>query len=157
MGNRRKRKARAPSGIAPVQFASQARRRPAGSVPGFTTSARKLYAVPKSETAIDIPASRNSHPMTFEGRRETRMTPMTGTATSTASLSRFENVQPAALSCDVEGRFMSCRFRNMRTTMPAKRTSESVPTDQAIRAAVFGFMLGEDSGRSKGQMKGGWT
>ena len=72
---------------------------------------------------------------------------MTGTATFTAALSRFENVQPAAESCDVDGRFVACRFRNIRTTMPAKRTSERVPSDQAVRAAVFGFMLEEDSGR----------
>jgi hypothetical protein len=105
VGKSRSKKASVATGIIHIALNSQPNARPAGKDPGTATSACSAYWSEKPLRPNPSPATRNSQPIRFSGRRDARTKPVTGTATFTTCAEMLETVQPVRLAGT------RCRFR----------------------------------------------
>src|SRR5580704_5818727 len=98
VGNSKNKKASAATAIIQIQLDSQANTWPAGKDPRCATSACSAYGFEKPLRPSASPATRNSQPIRFSGRRDARTNPVTGTAMLTTCPEMLETVQLARLA-----------------------------------------------------------
>src|SRR5579859_2526702 len=122
------------TGISHVQLDSQPNARPAGKDPGLPTSAYAAYWFEKPPTPSASPATRNSQPRRFSGRRDASTKPITAPATFTTCKEMLETVQPVRLAgTRCRSRYASPSPPPISATDPAATQPD---THRAVRALI---------------------
>src|SRR5215471_3494084 len=135
VGKSMSRKASSAIWTTQVQLENQATSWPAGRDPGATRRACSAYGAMKAPSPSVTPAARNSQPMRFDGRREARTNPTTGTPmfpTSWRTAGKLHPVRSAGRA------YRSAYARAIPAAIKASEPTAMPPaTHPAVRALIW--------------------